>query len=216
MALLAPALGLGLAYAATPGVVNTECVRRGLASGFRPAFLVQVGALAGDALWALLALAGIAALSGSDSLEIGLSIVGGVFLCRLAFQALRDAWRGATTKSGLAGLGSMRTGLVFGLANPAGLAFWAGVGGGLLTTRAQSPTLDAYAVFLLAFLTGALCWSVGISAFVSWGRRYARPRVFRFVDAVCGAALGYFGVRMLWTGLRRMREVAVVGRLIVP
>ena len=136
--LLLAAAGLGLAYAATPGVVNTECVRRGLTSGFRPAFLVQVGALAGDAFWALLALAGIAALSGSDSLEAGLSIIGGMFLCRLAFRALRDAWRGSASDGGIAGLGSMHTGLVFGLANPAGLAFWAGVGGGLLTTRATT------------------------------------------------------------------------------
>jgi hypothetical protein len=36
-ALLLTALGLGLAYAATPGVVNTECLRRGITGGFRPA-----------------------------------------------------------------------------------------------------------------------------------------------------------------------------------
>jgi hypothetical protein len=51
---------------------------------------------------------------------------------------------------------------------------------------------------------------------VSWGSRYARPRVFQIVDGICGAALGYFGVRMVWAGLRRFREVAIVGRLIVP
>jgi threonine/homoserine/homoserine lactone efflux protein len=158
-------------------------------------------------VWAVVALAGIAALSGSDSLVIGLSLIGGLFLCRMAFGALRDAWRGAPEDTSVARMGSIRTGLVFGLANPAGLAFWAGVGGGLLTTRNKSASFDEYAMFLAAFLIGALCWSLGISALASWGRRYARPRLFRSVDALCGTLLGYFGVRMLRTGMRRLRWV---------
>ncbi len=51
--------GLGVSYNAAPGTaapttVNTEMLRRGLARGFRPALLVQLGALIGDATWAAL------------------------------------------------------------------------------------------------------------------------------------------------------------------
>lgn len=197
-----PALVLGLAYAATPGVVNAECVRRGVARGFRPALLVQLGALIGDGMWAALALTGVAAWGRGASLSIALGLIGAVFLCRLAFTALRSAWtgpRGATRPESGA---DFRTGAVFGLANPAGLAFWAGIGGGLVTATAD-PGGAPFARFLVAFLGGALLWSLGLSALVAWGRRFARPVVFRVVDACCGLALGYFGLRLLWTTLRR-------------
>jgi threonine/homoserine/homoserine lactone efflux protein len=206
LGLLVPALGLGLAYAATPGVVNTECIRRGMARGFRPAFSVQLGALLGDGVWAMLALAGVAALAQRESIAIALGLVGSLYLCRLAFAALREAWTGPRERSpvGQAG-GDLGTGVVFGLANPAGLAFWAGVGGGTMAASGSNVGAATYAAFLAAFLVGALCWALGLSALVGWGRRYARPRLFRVLDAVCGAVLGVFGVRLLWTTARRMR-----------
>lgn len=40
-------VGIGLAYCATPGAVNAEALRRGLARGFWPALLVQLGSLIG-------------------------------------------------------------------------------------------------------------------------------------------------------------------------
>jgi threonine/homoserine/homoserine lactone efflux protein len=204
VALILPATGLGLAYAATPGVVNTECLRRGVAHGFRQAFSVQLGALVGDGLWAVLALGGVAALAQGKSIGIALGAIGSIFLCRLAFGALRSAWIGQRpTAARAARGGAVWTGVVFGLANPAGLAFWAGIGGGTLAVREVNVTV--YGLFLVAFLVGALCWSFGFSALVAWGRRFASPRLFRAIDAVCGAVLGFFGVRLLWTTVRRIR-----------
>jgi chemosensory pili system protein ChpE len=209
---LVAAIGLGAAYAATPGVVNTECVRRGLARGFRPAFAVQTGALLGDVAWAALALAGVAAVAERDSLAIALGLVGALFLCRLAFGALREAWRGPAARPSTGAAGSdLGTGLVFGLANPAGLAFWAGVGGGLLATGGSGIGIAAAASFLLAFLVGAVGWALALSALVGWGRQYARPRLFRAVDAACGAILGLFGVRLLWTTVRRFGRIGLIG-----
>jgi threonine/homoserine/homoserine lactone efflux protein len=204
--LFVPALGLGLAYAATPGVVNTECIRRGMARGFRPALSVQVGALLGDGVWATFALVGVAALARHESFGVALGVVGSLFLCRLAFGALREAWTGPRERSpvGSAG-GDLGTGVVFGLANPAGLAFWAGVGGGTLAASGTDAGVGAYAMFLAAFLGGAVCWALGLAALVGWGRRYARPRLFRTIDTVCGAVLGFFGVRLLWTTARTIK-----------
>ena len=200
-ALLLTALGLGVAYAATPGVVNTECLRRGISGGFRPALAVQTGALIGDAAWALAALTGVAALAGDAAIRIGLSLIGGLFLLRLAFRALRGALALQAETEIVAG-GALRVGLVFALANQAGIAFWAGVGGGALATSA--PASD-YARFLTAFLCGALVWSVVLSLLASGGRRFASPALFRTVDAIAGAVLGDFGLRLLWTAWRELR-----------
>lgn len=207
LSLIVPALGLGLAYAATPGVVNTECVRRGMVRGFRPAFSIQLGALLGDAVWAAFALAGVAALARRESLGMVLGLVGSLFLCRLGFGALREAWSGPRARGTAASTGGdLGTGIIFGLANPAGLAFWAGVGGGVLAARKTDPGFDVYAGFLAAFSIGVLCWAFGFSALVAWGRRFARPRLFRAIDALCGAVLSFFGVRLLWTTVRRVRR----------
>jgi threonine/homoserine/homoserine lactone efflux protein len=213
--LLVPALGLGFAYAAAPGVVNAECLRRGVHSGFRSGFLVQVGALVGDLLWAILALAGIAVIAEHNSAGVALSLAGGLFLCRMAMSALCEALRGPSAHTASAA-GSIRTGLVFGLANPAGVAFWAGIGGGLLATRADTATSGDYARFLVAFLLGALCWSLAFTALASAGGRYARARLVRAVDATCGVLLGWFGIRLLWTGLKRIPGLPLCARLLAP
>jgi len=78
------AVGLGIAYNAAPGAVNTEALRRGLARGFRPALLVQLGALIGDTTWAAFALTGTAFLVRNRSLRLVLGIAGACFLLRLA------------------------------------------------------------------------------------------------------------------------------------
>ena len=59
---------LGLAYSAVPGAVNTEALRRGLDRGFRPAALVQTGALLGDIGWAVLGLTGAVVLIQRDAI----------------------------------------------------------------------------------------------------------------------------------------------------
>ena len=63
--------------------------------------------------------------------------------------------------------------------------------------------MQTAAAFLVAFTAGALTWGLGMAALVSWGRRFATPRVFRAIDALCGLALGVFGVRLLWATLQR-------------
>src|SRR2546423_3713334 len=63
------AFGLGLAFCAPPGAVTAEALRRGLARGFRPALLMQLGSLIGDAPWAALALTGAAWLAQPSALR---------------------------------------------------------------------------------------------------------------------------------------------------
>ncbi len=197
------ALILGVAYAAIPGVVNTECLRRGMSFGFASALKIQVGALIGDAVWAIVALTGIALLLNADVFRLALGIVGAGFLFHLARAAFASALGNTPANaSPTRSASSLRTGVVFSLANPAGLAFWTGVGGGMLGAAGGAASLQDAAHFLLPFLAGALAWGVGISALVAWGRRFATPRVFRLIDALCGFALSYFGLRLLWTTLR--------------
>jgi chemosensory pili system protein ChpE len=212
---LAAAVTLGVAYAALPGVVNTEAFRRGIRAGFGPAVLIQTGALLGDALWAVVALTGAALLLQHEMLALALGMIGAGFLFHLARTAFVSALRGAPVDSSPARTGSgLLTGAIFSLANPAGLAFWTGIGGGMIGSSGDY-SLERAAIFLLAFIAGALLWGVGMAALVAWGRRFATPRVFRIIDALCGAALGYFGLRLLWSTIQRFgRPLVLIPRVV--
>lgn len=198
------AMILGIAYAALPGVINTECIRHGVTFGFWPATQIQIGALLGDAVWAVIALTGSALLLQHAAVGLVLGLAGAGFLFHLARIAFTSALRGSTLETAPARTGSsLMTGAVFSLANPAGLAFWTGIGGGLVGAGGNGLAIDRAAVFLLAFLIGAVAWGAGLSALVAWGRRFATPRVFQIIDGLSGLALGYFGIRLLWSTLQR-------------
>jgi threonine/homoserine/homoserine lactone efflux protein len=191
------ALGLGLAYAAAPGAVNTEALRRGIAHGARAAFLIESGSLIGDTLWAALALTGVAVLARHLAVQIVLGIAGGCFLLRMGWLALHAAFttREPDATAALSRRGDFGTGVVFGLANPVGLAFWTGLGGSVVAAGA---TGIAFVAFFLGFFCGAALWCLSVSLLIHHGRRWIHPNVFRWISALCGLALGYFGARALW------------------
>ena len=68
------ALVFGFVFCLSPGAVLAETLRRGLQHGFRPALLVQVGSLVGDAVWAVIGLTGLALLIQHDAVRIPLTV----------------------------------------------------------------------------------------------------------------------------------------------
>lgn len=195
------ALGLGIAYAATPGAVNTEAIRRGVLHGGRATLLVETGSLIGDSLWAVLALTGVTFLAQHLSFRVVLGLAGGFFLLRLAWGAFHEALfrPKQTTTVPTSARGHFATGAVFGLANPVGLAFWSGLGGSIVTAGA---TGIEFVLFFMGFFIGATLWCFVIAALIQWGKRWIRPAFFRWINLFCGLALGYFGLRVLWTTIQ--------------
>jgi threonine/homoserine/homoserine lactone efflux protein len=199
MELFWTAVGLGLAYNAAPGAVNTESLRRGLRYGFRPCFKVQAGALIGDLIWAIIGLTGTALLIHIVEMRILLTIVGATFLLRLAWLSLNEARklkdRSAEDDSGQC-TKNFSTGVFFSLASPLGIAFWSGVGGGLLP---HSQSLDGMTLcaFFLGFILGGALWCLGFAVFVALARNYVGKRVLRGIYAVSSLALFYFALEMI-------------------
>lgn len=199
------AVGLGLAYAAAPGAVNTEALRRGVTQGAHSTFLVEAGSLIGDSLWAVLGLTGVALFAHALAVQVVLGIAGGCFLLRMGWRALHEAFmRRASSSAGtLSSRGDFGTGVVFGLANPVGLAFWSGLGTGVVATGAQGV---AFVVFFLGFFLGAVVWCLSIALVMRLGRRWVGPGAFRWVNVFCGLVLAYFGIEVLWTTLQSWVE----------
>jgi chemosensory pili system protein ChpE len=188
LSLIVTATGLGLAYAATPGAVNTEVLRRGVSRGARSALLVETGSLIGDSMWAILALTGVTLLTRYLAVQWILGIGSGFFFLRLAWVAFSEAFsrHHASSKAVSPTRGDFSTGVVFGLANPVGLAFWSGLSSSFIASGA---TGWQFAFFFAGFFLGAVLWCVGISAVIHWGRQRIHPALFRWVNVLCGLAL---------------------------
>jgi threonine/homoserine/homoserine lactone efflux protein len=214
-ALFVTAVGLGVAFAAAPGAVNAEAFRRGLAHGFRPSLLVQVGAVVGDLLWATVALTGVALSLQNEALHLLLGVIGGCFLLRLAWRALREAARpGLPVDTAGSARGAFMTGAFFSLANPFALAFWLGMGSGAAALVDGESRTAGLVVFLAGFVVGTLLWGIGSALAIARGRRFLGPTFFRWLNALCGLALGYFGLRLVWQTFRALRAAQVVRLLL--
>jgi chemosensory pili system protein ChpE len=212
-ALLGSALLLGLVFSATPGAVNAESLRRGIARGFRPALLVQLGSLMGDMVWAAVALTGTAVLVQNRPAALLLGIVGACFLLRQAFAAFREAVHGRGEQDvPTRARGDFIMGSFFSLTNPFAVAFWLSLGAGVTATAHTG--FPATVGFFAGFFVGAIIWCGGFATLVSVSRRYANGPVMRAIDAFAGIALSYFGIRLFWRSLSALR-VLRLARLLV-
>jgi chemosensory pili system protein ChpE len=186
--LFASAFALGILLCVLPGALTIEALRRGLARGFRSVLVLELGSLVGDAAWAAVALLGAAVLTRNRVARVLLASFGTLFLFRLAWIALRDAWTGAVP---VAGRG------VISLANPSHLVFWLGVGGAVVSAGIVEPEARHFIVFFAGFMFACVLWCFTAAGAIALGGRAVTPAALRWVNAGCGVCLGWFGLRLL-------------------
>ena len=191
-----PGILMGIAFAAPPGAVTAETFRRGARGGFALALGVQLGSLVGDATYALLALAGLAALAQNPALQIALGAFGAMFLMYLAWSSFQTARVDLSgfENPGLNQRSAFLSGMAISLANPWAIAFWLSLGGALATLGVANADTTYIAIFFASFMLGAAAWSVALALIVGRMRGLMRPVVFRIVSVVCGIVLGAFGL----------------------
>jgi chemosensory pili system protein ChpE len=211
--LIAGAFGLGLIFNAAPGPVFAETVRRGVRGGFRPALAVQLGSLAGDALWAVLGLTGVGLLLRLESLRRPTGVAGVVYLLWLAWVT----WRASTSELAVdlmqdraldqKALGS---GALLSLTNPQNVAYWAAMGSALGAIGVENPTTVDYAAFFAGFMLASIVWSFLFAALVDRVLGHAGIRWARIAYRVCALAflaLALSSARELWIGFREAPRI---------
>jgi threonine/homoserine/homoserine lactone efflux protein len=194
---------VALLYSAAPGPLNAETLRRGLRSGFWAALGTQLGSLTGEAMYALLAFAGLAVVAGTAVFHFLLPLVGATLLLALGLSSLRQAWheesiRAARWDTPRTEGRSLRLGALLGaaisLANPLAITFWLAVGGTVLhQARVDAPPVVA------GFVLGRLLWAVGVPALLGAARPaigHHAGTVYTGVSVVCGLALIGFGLHL--------------------
>lgn len=203
LTLLVAAFLLGLVFNAAPGPVFAETVRQGIRGGMRPALAVQLGSLVGDALWAVLGLAGVGLLLRLESLRIPVGIAGVAYLLWLA----RDAWLASNREFAVSvtdashNRRALRSGVLLSLTNPQNVAYWAAIGSALGAVGLKQPTRFDYVVFFAGFMLSSLVWSLLCAALVDRVFRRATSRWARITYRACAIAflaLALSSLRELW------------------
>jgi len=195
-------LGVVVVVIVTPGPDTALTIRNTLLGG-RPAGLATAaGVAAGQALWALAAAAGIAALvQASQPAFTALRIAGAAYLVLLGAQSLLAALRrrpreGAAVPrgAGLRPVAALRQGFLSNLANPKMAAFFTSLLPQFVTGGAPFGALLLLGLVLCAL---TLVWlTLYALAVARAGDLLRRPRVQRVVEAVTGAVLVALGLRL--------------------
>lgn len=92
MKLFFVACAMGLAFCGPPGAVFAMAARRGVASGFTAALMVEIGSLVGDAVWTVIGLSSFGILLRVAPIQGVIATAGSLLLGWLGVRALLDAW----------------------------------------------------------------------------------------------------------------------------
>ncbi len=163
-----------------------------------PALYVQFGSLVGDTTWAIIALTGLAFLLQNSVARIILSLVGIILMCKLAWDALKDAreGKGLDTSVSASTRGDFASGAFLSLGNPMNLVFWTGLGTSVFASISGGPQPIHFAIFFAGFLAGAILWCFVMAGLVAWGKQWMTQNFFRWVNMGCAAVLIYFALQL--------------------
>jgi threonine/homoserine/homoserine lactone efflux protein len=181
----------------TPGQDTALTIRNSFLGGRGGGVATAAGVSTGQALWAVAASAGIAAvLQASEPAFIALRLLGAAYLVYLGGRAIVAAIRGQRVENEAAGprlhpRAAYRQGVLSNLGNPKMAVFFTSL----------LPQFAASFAGLLAlgavFCTMTLVWlSAYAVAIARAGGVLRRPKVRRALDCVMGAALIAFGLRL--------------------
>jgi threonine/homoserine/homoserine lactone efflux protein len=187
-------IGVAAVVIVTPGQDTALTIRNTLAGGRAAGFRTAAGVVAGQAVWAVAASLGVAALIvASEPAFVALKFAGAAYLVFLGGQALLAAVRGrahggeAVAVSGR----ELRQGLLSNLGNPKMAVFFTSL---LPQFGGSFPALLGLGLLFCAMTLAWLCAYAGVVARA--GDALRRPRLRRTLDALTGGVLVALGVRL--------------------
>lgn len=196
-------LGVCVLVICTPGPDTALTIRNSIVGGRRGGVLTAAGVAAGQLVWTVAASVGIAGLlQASQPAFTALKIVGAAYLAFLGVQSILAAVRGRHDAEEnhrrppeLGPWSAVRQGFISNLANPKMAAFFLS----LLPQFVRDPSggfaalLPLGAVFCLMTFGWLSIYAVVLDRV---GPFLQRARVRRMLDAVTGAVLVAFGIRL--------------------
>jgi threonine/homoserine/homoserine lactone efflux protein len=189
--------------------VNALAFARGLRDGASGAIFLILGADTADILYATLVILGAAPFVNRPSVQIVLSIGGGLFLGHFAVANVRAAWRPEKAPAALAARGgsrlaAYREGFLVALLSPLTIVFWMSVFGGYYAAATARGSRIPPVLLLAALMLGAAVWSSFAALMILFGRRTLRARWYALLVTSLSLLLLAWALRLIWTGLRML------------
>ena len=189
------AFGMSIAFAAQPGVITFEAIRRGVKRGWRAALQIEFGSLVGDATWALIALIGVSILFQNEPVSVALSMFGCYLLLRFAWEAWKTSHETFTMDATSAATrGDFATGAALSLSNPQNLTFWLGMSGTVIGLGFLNPEPEHLLVFFTGFMFAQVCWCFFMAGLIGYSRQFMTQRLYRWLNIASALILVYFGL----------------------
>jgi threonine/homoserine/homoserine lactone efflux protein len=189
-------LGISALVIVTPGQDTALTIRNTLVGGRRAGVFTAIGVAAGQAIWALAAAVGIAALlRASEPAFLAVRLAGSAYLVYLGALALRSALRRSPGQPAAAPggrrLAPLRQGVLSNLGNPKMAVFFTSL---LPQFGSSFPALLALGlVFCSLTLAWLGCYAVAVARA---GDFLQRSRARRALDGLTGAVLVGLGLRL--------------------
>ncbi len=201
--LLAYGMSIGVALAAPIGPINVEIIRRGIQGGYRRGWLVGIGAMSADTVYAALIVSGLTPVADRPALRVPLFLAGSIMLTWVGYNSVRTALEGHTLEQGEVpgGRDSFVTGLLMALFNPMGIVYWLSVGAALVADAvdragtAGAPTLVGGVFF------GIFLWVTFLSWLAQVARRFVTGRGMLWVTGIGGVIVIGFGIWFFWQAI---------------
>jgi len=200
---------ISLSGALSPGPLTTMAIAEGSRRGKWSGWWLALGHGLVEGLYvaaiALVLWLGRDALLYQPLVAGLIALVGGGFLAWMGWSLAVAAWRHQLTLAGEAAkearFGLIPTGIFFSVSNPFWWVWWA-----LITPLYIRQSLawglgGVVLLFGVHWLTD-VGWLTGLAWLTGSGHALLRPTIYRWIMLVCGAALLFFGIWFMGTGMR--------------
>ena len=189
-------LAVGFSVAAPVGPIGILCIQRTLAHGRVAGFVTGLGAATADAVYGVLAAAGVGVVTGALVAHQGaFRLVGGAFLIYLGVRAALAAPPAAEAapRPGGRGLAAhyAQTFLLT-ISNPMTILSFAAMVAALGPSGLGATTAAASASFIGGVFLGSVAWWLLLAGLTGTLRAWLLPRL-RWVNVAAGVALVAFG-----------------------
>jgi threonine/homoserine/homoserine lactone efflux protein len=204
--LIAYGMFVGVALAAPIGPVNIEIITRGLRHGFRNGWLVGLGALTADTVYALIIVSGLTPIADRPGLRAPLFLAGAAMLGWVGYNSLRNALNppDAVDSSAPRGRKSYVTGLLIALLSPMGIVYWLSVGAALVTEAVDRSGTAGAPVLVGGVFLGLLAWVTVLSVVAQVSRRFVTGPAMRWITGFSGVLIIGFAMYFLYQGIRAL------------
>lgn len=199
LAVILKGLIIGFSIAAPVGPIGILCIRRTLSQGRIAGLISGLGAATADGFYGCIAALGLTFISNLlIEHQIGLRLIGGLFLCYLGWQTFRSSPSEQAAKiDGKTLWRAYVSTLFLTLTNPLTILSFAAIFAGLGAGNTYGQGL-ALLLVLSVFSGSALWWCVLVTG-IGFMKDKITPHRLRWINRVSGIILSGFGLLAFWS-----------------